>query len=107
MTTPGSEPLLSLAVLGEGNAPTQAFVRWLCRSAWHREEMSVAYRHPILDRDRTVTWGMSPAWALVRTPDRLVSFMQMNHGSNGLTAIAWHLHQTDAVLLVVRAAEPG
>lgn len=106
METPGSEPILTVAVLGSETAPAAVLANRLARLARHRYgPQSVLQVHPAIYQEED-HWFLT-RWALFSLPTRLLSLVVLQRHDNNLHELAWSLNQTDAVLLVVNARDPG
>jgi translation elongation factor EF-Tu-like GTPase len=104
MFTPGSEPILTVAVLGDQGAPVYSVGRALAErgKAQYGDEAALHINPFLLTPP---DWPLSfPTWALLRLPSRLLALAVMQSDAANLTDIAWHLNQADAVLLVARAS---
>ncbi len=106
MDTPGAEPTLTVAVLGDGEAPVQQLVRHLAgrvRAAWGHSAAS--FVHPWLESP--ASWRpYLPCWAMLRVPARLLAMPALTAHPANIRETAWHLGQADAALLVVNAEAP-
>ncbi len=104
MDTPGTEPILTVAVAGDTDAPVHGLARAIARRVKERHGAgAVPYLHPQLE-GTSDHLPYSPWWALLRQPTHLVGLAAMAGNGYNLHDIAWGLHQTDAVLLAVAAS---
>jgi len=104
MDTPGMELTLTVAVLGDADAPVHQLARFLAkRVRWRHGPEAVPYVNPHIVK--SPQWNPTgPLWALLRLPSRLVALASMSANATNRHDVAWGLGQADAALLVVSAS---